>query len=309
MIKSEIKSKILNNLDPKIIKNSIFFDYDIGAQTWFGVGGKADIFFVPKNTTELKKFLAVLPKDTEINIIGLCSNILIRDGGLEGVTIKLGKDFRNIEITDDLIKVGAAVPDKYLSRFCLENSLSGFEFLYGIPGNIGGAVSMNAGCYGGEISDIFVSAKYLDHFGNKIILYKDENLFSYRKNNFIKNNILTEIIFHAKKGERKEIKKKMEFINQSRLDTQPQKVRTGGSTFKNPDSSVSKKKAWELISQINTQSYHDIALSNKHCNFLINKQKKSANKIEEFGENIRSKVLAKTGVLLEWEIKIIGKEK
>ena len=128
MIKSEIKSKILSSLDPDVIRNSIFFDYDIGAQTWFGVGGKADILYVPKNYIELKKFLEILPEGIPIHPIGLCSNILIRDGGLEGVAIKLGKGFRNIEINDDLIKVGAGVPDKYLSRFCSENSLGGFEF-------------------------------------------------------------------------------------------------------------------------------------------------------------------------------------
>ena len=309
MIKSEIKAKILSSLNPNIIKNSIFFDYDVGGQTWFGVGGKADVLFVPRNYIELKKFLSILPTGIEIHLIGLCSNLLIRDGGLEGVTIKLGKGFRNIEINNDLIKVGAGVPDKYLSRFCLENSLGGFEFFYGIPGNIGGAVSMNAGCYGGEISDIFVSAKCMDYFGNETELKKYEHLFSYRNINLLKNNIFTEITFHAKKGNEIEIKNRMEYINQSRISSQPQKVRTGGSTFKNPDSSVTNKKAWELINEVNHQSHNDIKLSDKHCNFIINKQKKSANMIEDFGENIRSKVFSKTGILLEWEIKIIGKVK
>ena len=250
MIKTEIKSRIFDNLENDIIKNSIFFDYNIGSQTWFGVGGKADILFVPKNYEELIKLLKILPKGVKVNLIGLCSNLLIRDGGLEGVTIKLGKGFQNIEIHDDIIKVGAGVPDKYLSRFCAENSLAGFEFLYGIPGNIGGAVSMNAGCYGGEISDIFLSAKCIDHFGNELKLCKDKKSFSYRKNNFLKNNIFTEITFRKNRGNKSQIKNKMDYINKSRLDNQPQKVRTGGSTFKNPDSSVSSKKAWELINLI-----------------------------------------------------------
>lgn len=309
MKKDSIKYHLKKNLEKNILNRSIIFDYDIGSHTWFGVGGKADVFFTPKSIDELKKVMSILPKNTTVNKLGLGSNVLIRDGGLDGVTIKLGKDFKNIKIIGNQLNVGSAVLDKVLSKFCLKNSISGYEFFYGIPGNIGGAVSMNAGCYGGVVSDIFISAQGIDLKGNDVFFKQNKNNFSYRKNNFIKNNIITNIFFEIKYGKNSEIKKKMENIQRSRIESQPQKVRTGGSTFKNPDLSNSELKAWQLIKSIGKieSNIDGVDISEKHNNFLVNKQKISANRIEEFGEIIRNKVYEKTGILLEWEIQIMGR--
>ena len=309
MKKDSIKYYLRKNLEKNILDSSIIFDYDIGSHTWFGVGGKADVFFTPKSIDELKQVLSILPKNTTINKLGLGSNVLIRDGGLDGVTIKLGKEFKDIKIEKNHLNVGSAVLDKVLSKFCQKNSISGYEFFYGIPGNIGGAVAMNAGCYGGVVSDIFISAYGIDLNGNEIFYNKNKKNFSYRKNNFIKNNIINNINFKIDYDENYEIQKRMENIQKNRIESQPQKVRTGGSTFKNPDSSTSELKAWQLIKSIGKIEFNieGVGISEKHYNFIVNKQKLSANRIEEFGEMIRNKVYEKTGILLEWEIQIMGR--
>ena len=200
------------------------------------------------------------------------------------------------------------MPDKVFSRYCYEKSFTDCEFLYGIPGTIGGAIAMNAGCYGSEISDVVYSFKCIDFEGNETTIKNSEQIFSYRKNNFLKNHIVTEVEIKKTHGNKDQIKEKMNDINTRRLDSQPQKVRTGGSTFKNPTSQVSDKKTWELIKPyLNEVVCPDgVSMSAKHSNFIINTQTKSSNLIEDFGEQIRKKVLEKTGIQLEWEIQIKG---
>ena len=289
------------------IKGKIEFNYNLSKLSWFGVAGKAEIFYVPDSSYELALLLKILSPKINRTVIGMGSNLLIRDGGIDGIVIKLGKNFSNIILEKNAVSIGASVPDKVLSRFCSSESINGFEFLTGIPGNIGGAVAMNAGCYGSEIKDVFLSADCIDYLGNEISIDKSENFFSYRNNSRVRDLIIMNVKFKRVKGNKKQITDKMEEINNNRILSQPQKVRTAGSTFKNPISN-SNKKAWELIELSGSRDIkvNNISLSDEHANFIVNKQFASANDIESFGESIKERVLSKTGVSLEWEIRILG---
>ena len=290
------------------IKGKIEFNYNLSKLSWFGVAGKAEIFYVPDSSYELALLLKILSPKINRTVIGMGSNLLIRDGGIDGIVIKLGKNFSNIILEKNAVSIGASVLDKVLSRFCSSESINGFEFLTGIPGNIGGAVAMNAGCYGSEIKDVFLSADCIDYLGNEISIDKSENFFSYRNNSRVRDLIIMNVKFKRVKGNKKQITDKMEEINNNRILSQPQKVRTAGSTFKNPISN-SNKKAWELIELSGSRDIkvNNISLSDEHANFIVNKQFASANDIESFGESIKERVLSKTGVSLEWEIRILGK--
>jgi UDP-N-acetylmuramate dehydrogenase len=307
-MKTKLQHHLENELDREFLNKNIFFNKNISKQTWFGVGGLAEVLFIPQSSKDLIKVLKLINTNTTINVIGLGSNILIRDGGLNGITIRLSKNFNFINENDESIISGAAVQDKVFSKYCYEKSITDCEFLYGIPGTIGGAIAMNAGCYGSEISDVVYSFKCIDFEGNETIIKNSEQTFSYRKNNFLKNHIVTEVEIKKNHGDKDQIKEKMNDINARRLDSQPQKVRTGGSTFKNPTSQVTDKKTWELIKPyLNEVVCPDgVSMSKKHANFIINTQTKSSNIIEDFGERIIEKVLEKTGVQLEWEIQIKG---
>ena len=307
-MKTKLQHHLENELDREFLNKNLFFNKNISKQTWFGVGGVAEVLFIPQSSKDLIKVLKLINTNTTINVIGLGSNILIRDGGLNGITIRLSKNFNFINENDESIVSGAAVPDKVFSKYCYEKSITDCEFLYGIPGTIGGAIAMNAGCYGSEISDVVYSFKCIDFEGNETIIKNSEQIFSYRKNNFLKNHIVTEVEIKKNHGDKDQIKEKMNEINSRRLDSQPQKVRTGGSTFKNPTSQVTDKKTWELIKPyLNEVVCPDgVSMSKKHANFIINTQTKSSNIIEDFGERIIEKVLEKTGVQLEWEIQIKG---
>ena len=307
-MKTELQNKLESVFSEASIINNLFFNKNISSQTWFGVGGTAEVLFVPQSSEDLKNVLKKIDDNTDINIIGLGSNVLIRDGGLNGLTVKLGKKFNYIEDNIDTITAGASVPDKVFSRYCYEKSIIGFEFFYGIPGTIGGAIAMNAGCYGSEVSDVVINYKCIDFKGNETLIVNTDETFSYRKNNFLHNQIVTQVEFKKNYGDQNLIKDKMEEINSRRIDSQPQKVRTGGSTFKNPMKQVSNKKTWQLIKPYLDEIKHPngVSMSKKHANFLINTQTKSSNIIEDFGEMVRNKVLEKTGIELEWEIKILG---
>ncbi len=305
---SKVSDQVKKVVSQNNIKGKVEFNYNLSKLSWFGVAGKAEVFYIPDSSTELSLLLSLLPADVNRTVIGMGSNLLIRDGGIDGLIIKLGKNFSGIDIESDLVNVGASVPDKVLSKFCSSQSIEGFEFLTGIPGCIAGAVAMNAGCYGSETKDIFISADCIDYFGNKISIHKSEDFFSYRNNSRTKDLIILNVKFRKSIGNRKQIMDKMNKINNNRILSQPQKVRTAGSTFKNPISNTDKK-AWELIELSGSReiAVKDIFLSDKHANFIVNKQFASANQIESFGESIKDKVLKETGVSLEWEIKILGK--
>lgn len=274
--------------------------------TWFRVGGNAEVIFKPEDVEDLSQFLMLRDKSINTEILGLCSNVIIRDKGVSGVVIKLGKNFTSIEVNDDVVSVGCAVTDYNFAHFLAEQSLSGLEFLVGIPGSIGGAVAMNAGCYGSEIADHLIQVEAVNRMTGKIHTLPAKSLgLTYRHNDLAAEFIFTKALFklnHA--SDANKIKERMSKISEERELSQPIHERTGGSTFKNPPH----KKAWELIDQAGFRGYkHGGAqVSAKHPNFLINVDGATASDIEALGELIRSKVYKNSGVQLEWEIKRIG---
>ncbi len=289
------------------VKGNYKFDYNLSKYSWFGIGGNAEIFYIPSSLEELQLVLSEKEENIDVTVIGLGSNIIIRDGGIPGLVVRLGNGFNNISHNKNTVFAGAAVQDKVLSKYCLKNSIIGFEFYYGIPGTVGGAACMNAGCFGSETKDFFIKAKCLSSQGEHVELNYSEELFSYRKNNFLNKHIICEVQFNKEIGDPLTINKRIVEINDQRKETQPQKVMTAGSTFKNPFDR-SEFKAWQLIDKAGLREYelNGISFSEKHANFIVNRQKDSANLIEDFGENIKKEVKNRLGIELEWEIKILG---
>lgn len=285
---------------------------DLSKSTWFGVGGNAKILFKPEDTQDLSDFLHKRNNNHDIVMLGLCSNVIIRDGGINGVVIKLGRNFTDISLDKDLavVTAGTATTNYNFIQYLLNHNLQGMEFLVGIPGSIGGAVAMNAGCYESEIRDFIVSVEAVEKSTGKVRKFFKEDLgLKYRYNQLTKEFIFTSACFQLKHCEDINImKEKIERINASRLLSQPIKEKTGGSTFKNPKSSL--YKAWELIDKAEFRGYvHGGAkVSDKHCNFLINQGNASARDLEELGAMIKFKVKKLFNINLDWEIQIFGKQ-
>ncbi len=287
------------------INKRTYFKEKLSKYNWFNSGGPAEIFFRPNNPEELSLFLKKLEEKKKVSIIGAGSNTLIRDGGIDGVTIKLSSKFSFIKMLENnIIEAGAATPDKQVSDFATKNSLTGFEFLTCIPGSIGGGIKMNTGCYNQEISQILFSLTAMDEKGNIKEIKRDKINFSYRKTDLPDNLIILSAKFKGSLSEKDEIKKRqLEFLKKKK-ESQPSKVKTCGSTFKN----TKDKKAWVLIKESNCQnmSVGDAKISEKHCNFFINNGKASSKDIEDLFQKVKKQVFEKTGVNLELEIKIIG---
>lgn len=277
---------------------------DLGAMTWFRVGGKAEILFQPADAADLADFLKTKPDDLAVTVLGLGSNLLVRDGGVAGVVIRLGRAFANIEINGTTIHAGAGTPDRSLAMACRDAGLAGLEFLSGIPGTLGGALRMNAGAYGCEMRDIVESADALDPKGERHRLHPDALGFSYRHSAVPQDWIFLSATLKGEKGERAKIAERIGAIAAAREETQPFRTRTGGSTFANPPSA----KAWELIAAAGCRGLEvgGAAVSKKHCNFLINTGTATATDLETLGEEIRRRVFEKSGIELEWEIRRIG---
>lgn len=274
--------------------------------TWFRVGGPADIVFTPADVEDLADFLAALPAEIDVYPVGVGSNLLVRDGGLEGVVIRLGRGFNNIEIEDGFrIRAGAAVPDIMVARAALDAGISGLTFLRGIPGTIGGALRMNGGAYGKETKDVLVEAQAVDRLGNVHELSVGDMNYSYRHCGAPEDLIFTGALLQGEQGERERIAEAMKAVTDAREQSQPVRSRTGGSTFKNPDVG----KAWQLIDQAGMRGFRvgDAQVSDKHCNFLINLGNATAADIETLGETVREKVAETSGVNLDWEIKRVGR--
>ncbi len=290
----------------KTFFESIKINYPIAKKTWFGSGGKTSIFFEAQSINSLKFFLNLLPKNIPIFIIGMGSNVLIRDGGFKGVTIKLKNNFSKIIIdkSTKTLRVGSGVKNIDLAKFCEVNDIGGFEFLVGIPGTVGGSVKMNAGCFKQSISDLIIKISTLDRFGKIHNIKKEDINFSYRKTEIPNQRIIIDSTFNIEKKSRILIKNKMKSIGLKRKNTQPISTRTGGSTFKN----TSNFKAWELIEKINFRgkSLGGAMISNLHPNFIINYNNAKSLDIELLGQEIVEEVIKKTGIRLEWEIKRIG---
>ena len=294
--------KLLSNFD-----ENIFFEHDLKKKNWFNIGGKSKVFFKADHLNQLIKFLKILNDQERIFILGAGSNILITDDLFDGAVIKLGKNFSQITLhSDDIVIAGSAVLDNNLSNFALENHLSGFEFLSCIPGTIGGGISMNAGCFGKEFKDILVSIQATDKFGRVVTIPSQEIKFEYRKNNIPKDYIFLSASFKGVKSSQKEIEATTNKLKSEKEKNQPTRIKTSGSTFKNPISQTNKK-VWELIkdSVPLNQSFGDACISEKHCNFFVNKGSASFNDMNNLIEFVSKEVLEKTGVKLEKEIKIL----
>ena len=279
----------------------------LSTYSWFNLGGPADIFFKPKSVKDIIFFLEEL-KPQKLTIVGAGSNTIIRDGGVKGVTIKLSSAFSHINLdTNNIIKVGASTLDKKVADFAMNNSLAGMEFLACIPGSIGGAVRMNTGCYGDDISKILHSINVIDMQGyQKNILAKEIN-FSYRGCNLEENLIITSVKLIGKKCLRQKIENKQKAMVERKKNSQPSQIKTCGSTFKN----LKNKKAWELIKESNCGNFKvgGAQISEKHCNFFVNNGNATSKDLEKLINKVKETVFKKTKINLELEIKIIGYNK
>ena len=286
------------------LKGRVTPDADLSRITWFRVGGPAEVMFRPADPEDLQAFLAAKPDDVPVTVIGVGSNLLVRDGGVPGVVIRLGKGFATIRIDGNLIRAGAAAPDLYVARAARDSGLGGLEFLCGVPGTVGGALRMNAGAYGSETKDVLRRAWAIDPAGETIELTNAAMGFSYRHCSVPENWIFTAAEFEGRPDDPGLIAARMAEIGESRFDSQPIRSRTGGSTFANPDGG----KAWELIEAAGCRGMRigGAMVSEQHCNFLINTGDASAADIEALGEEVRRRVRESSGVELRWEIRRIG---
>lgn len=285
---------------------------DAKLQNWFNIPTKAEILFRPKDIEDLQHFLKEAPKDIPITILGAASNVIIKDSGISGVVIRLGGEFAKTSHEENLITAGAACLCINAALYGRDHSLAGLEFLTGIPGSIGGAIAMNAGCYESDVSQTLISAKAVDLKGNLIKLENSDFEFSYRSNKTAKDLIFVEATFEGLESSYDIISKRIDELNKKREEAQPIRSKTGGSTFKNPSMSQSQnittKKAWELIDEAGCRGLKqgDAQISEKHCNFMINTKDASAQNLIDLGNKAQKLVKEKTGVTLEWEIKILG---
>ncbi|NJM30478.1 MAG: UDP-N-acetylmuramate dehydrogenase [Rhizobiales bacterium] len=273
--------------------------------TWFRVGGPAEVLFSPADETDLAGFLKGTPPDIPVYPIGVGSNLLVRDGGVKGVVIRLGRGFSGLSAEPNhRLRAGAAVLDVRAARFAAEHGIDALTFLRGIPGTIGGALRMNGGAYGGETKDVLAEARAVDRSGNIIVLSNADMHYSYRHCGAPDDVIFTEALFQGRPGDPATIAAAMDKITESRETTQPVKTRTGGSTFKNPPG----QKSWQLIDKAGMRGFAigPARVSEMHCNFLINEGGATAAQIEELGETARRRVKETSGIDLEWEIKRIG---
>ena len=291
----------------KKFDSSITYNTDLKKKNWFNIGGKAKVFFKADELTDLVEFLKVLDNREKIHIIGAGSNTLITDEVYDGVIIKLGKNFNRLSVLNsNIIISGTAVLDKKLSDFAAENSLSGFEFLSCIPGTVGGGLKMNAGCFGAEIKDILVSIQSVDKNGNVLTIPAKEINFEYRNNDLSESLIFLSASFKGKKKDTQKILEKMSKLKNKKDNNQPTKIKTSGSTFKNPINLTSKK-VWELIKESVPADveFGDACISKKHSNFFVNKGNASFKDMKKLINFVEKSVFNKTGVKIEKEIKIL----
>jgi len=288
---------------PKL-RGRLLANQPLAELTWFRVGGPAQALFVPEDEDDLASFLGALPGEIPVTVIGFGSNLIVRDGGVPGVVVRLGRGFGAMKVEDHRIVAGAAVADVKVARAAQEAGIAGLSFLRGIPGALGGALRMNAGAYGREIKDVLIAARAVDRKGRVHVLRNAEMGFCYRHCGVPEDFIFTQASLQGAPGDPDVIAAEMERITEAREATQPIKSRTGGSTFKNPPG----RKAWELIGAAGCRGLKlgGAQVSELHCNFLVNLGTATAADIERLGETVRARVLETSGVALEWEIKRIG---
>ena len=287
------------------VRGSLSHEAPLKDLVWFRAGGPAEVLFRPADVDDLAAFVAARPADLRVSIIGVGSNLLVRDGGIPGVVVRLSSTFGKIETNGVRVRAGAAALDGAVARAAADAGIAGLEFLRGVPGTIGGALRMNAGCYGREIKDILVEAVAVDGKGNKISLSNADMAFEYRKaRGAAEDLIFVEAVFEGVRDEPAAIRARMDELSANREASQPIKSKTGGSTFKNPPG----QKAWQLIDEAGCRGLMVGAaqVSEKHTNFLINTGDATAADLEALGEEVRRRVKEKSGVMLEWEIKRVG---
>ena len=286
----------------------LIFDYDLKKTNWFNIGGNAKAFFKPENLKDLINFLKNFGHKEKIFILGAGSNILIKDQGFDGIVIKLGKNFSNISILPNkTIIAGSALIDKKVAEFASENDIGGLEFLSCIPGSIGGGIRMNSGCFGVEFKDILLSVQAINREGKVLTIPSSNIKFEYRTNDLPRDLIFLSASFKGDFKNKDKAKRDIEILKEKKEKTQPTKVKTGGSTFKNPKAQT-KKKVWELIKSsvpANT-SFGDAVISEKHSNFFINKNKATYEDMKKLIDFVKSSVREKTGINLDLEIEIVG---
>ena len=290
------------------IKGKLNFNYDLKKSNWFNIGGKTKAYFKPDSLNELVVFLKKFGNKGKILTLGAGSNVLINDKTFDGVIIKLGKNFSNISVLPNrTIIAGSATTDKKLSEFASENNIGGLEFLACIPGTVGGGLRMNSGCFEKEFKDVLLSVQAIDKYGKVLTIPSSKIKFGYRENDLDKDLIFLSASFRGEFKEKQKIEKFMKTLKEKKNETQPTKIKTGGSTFKNPISQTNQK-VWELIKKsvpIDIK-FGDAEISDKHCNFFVNRNNASFDDMQKLINFVKEKVKLKTGIKLETEVEIIN---
>ena len=293
---------LIDRLPP--VRGHLAANAPLDRETWFRVGGAAEVLFRPADRDDLILMLREKPEDTPVTVVGLGSNLLVRDGGVRGVVIRMGREMAGIDVDGDVVSVGAGAPDPAVAAAARDAGLAGLEFLSGIPGTFGGALRMNAGAYGGEMADILLSCEAVDPRGELHRLGPADMGFGYRHCSIPEDWIFTGAEMRGTSADRSVITARMADIRQNRETSQPMRTRTGGSTFRNPNG----RTAWQLVDEAGCRglSWGGAKVSEKHTNFLINTGEATAGDIESLGEEIRARVKAGSGIDLHWEIRRIG---
>ncbi len=287
------------------VKGTLTPNAPIGAQSWFRAGGTADLLFEPADEADLQNFFRQYPADQPMTIIGGLANTIIRDGGVRGVVVKLGKAFADIKVSDQTITVGAGALNGSVASSAAKNAIGGLEFLSGIPGTVGGAIAMNAGAYGAETKDILVEARGLNRDGSAVVLTPKQLNMSYRHAEIPQGVIVTSAIFKGESEEADTVRQRLKDIKTKRTETQPIREKTGGSTFANPTEDM---RAWEVVEKVGGRglSIGGAKMSEMHCNFMTNTGTATAKDLEALGDKLIACAADQLGITLRWEIKRIG---
>ena len=293
------------------VRGKLLENADLSPFTWFRVGGPADLLFLPQDVEDLQVFLKALPAGMPITVLGAASTVIIRGGGVEGAVVRLTPAFGRIEIDGSQVTAGAAALDLKVAQAAGKAGVAGLEFFSGVPGAIGGALKMNAGCYEAETKDVLIEATALNRSGERVTMTPDDFRYSYRHSDAPDDLIFIQAKFQGRPGDPAAILARMDELRARREEAQPIREKTGGSTFANPDppGTPDQRKAWQLIDAAGMRGARKggAQVSEKHCNFLINTGEATAADIEGLGEEVRSAVKATSGVDLRWEIKRIGR--
>lgn len=287
------------------VRGSLKANVPLAPYSWLRVGGPADVFFMPKDEADLALFLSSIDPAIPVTVLGVASNTLVRDGGIEGVVIRLGPSFGAVETDGLRVTAGAAALDARVAKSAAAAGISGLEFYAGVPGTIGGALRMNAGCYGSETCDVLREVVAVDRRGRRVVLSNADMKYSYRHSGISADFIFTSAVFEGTADAPEVIQARMDEITQKRENSQPIRSKTGGSTFKNPDD----HSAWKVIDAAGMRGFRvgGAQMSEQHCNFMINADNASAADLENLGEAVRAKVLQTQGLTLEWEVRRIGR--